>query len=795
MPSDVPDDMLSPGRFIKELWSIAPKDWFGEFFLIRYQPTQENPDAKVTPTLFWTIEQVLSDWPTIEAALDRQNRTKVFNVHPCVNPRFQKPKKRGKNSDVSHYVALWIDVDFHGDEAEIRKRFQETVKIFTDAGIPPSIIVESGHGLHAYWLLDKPYPSAEARPLCAGVQDTFQISDAVHDPSRVLRMPGTVNLKDAKHPAECRVVEATYRRYPLKAFAEYAVEPGKSPEDAEEEKLQKQVKSSKKSQNKDIEWAKTHVVREGEGPFGGRHNTAKAMAGHYASDRSVTSLDAVQEKLSAWNKSLCEPPVGDEQIEGCSKFAWENEVEKRDKKERKKADGSQYFNGKMFMPERLALEICKKHEFIATPISDDGTGVRIHIYQNGVFRSGGESVVVDEAYAALKEYVNDNRAKETSKNIRISKKKDYAELNASAKTLINVKNGMLDWKEGKLALHDKKYLSTIQIDADFIPDVKSDLLDQFFERVFPADEIPVVEEFIGYLLIPDTSFNKCLVFVGEGGNGKTQCMDLIIGFLGEKNVSHYSLQHISEEKFSVAGLFGSLANFYDELQTKQIRDTATFKIITGGSPLKAEDKGKAPFSFRPFCRLVFSANEMPRADDRSQAYFDRFIFIKLPNRIRGTRVEIRDYAKVLLTKPEVRSALLAKGVAGLRRLVDQGRFSVSRSSVEAIEEYRRECNSAYDFVKEYCTFEDPTSWISKQDTYSRYRAWCGETGRKAMSDRGFSKSMESLNVRSVRHKEARGWGGLSWANGRPPESVSEDIEKMGDDHHDDTDSESGKHGF
>lgn len=458
----------------------------------------------------------------------------------------------------------------------------------------------------------------------------------------------------------------------------------------------------------------------------------------------------------------------------------QKDYHEKKKKKKKWGEASKFFDGKTFLPELLAKEICSEHKFIATPIGDDGIGTRVYVYRDGAFRSGGESVIVDEAHAALGELSNENRVKDVVKNIRISKKIGYELLNPAANNLINTKNGMLDWRTGKLLPHDEAYLSTIQVDAEFDPSAKSEQLDKFFESVLPVDEVNIVEEFIGYLLLPDTSFNRCLVFVGEGGNGKTQFMNLIMGLLGEKNISHYSLHHISEEKFSVSGLFGSLANFYDELQTKQIKDTATFKMVTDGNPIKAEDKGKAPFSFVPYCRLVFATNEMPKSDDRSQAYFDRFIFIQLPNRIRGTRVEIRKYAQVLLQMPGVRSAFLNRALSGLHRLMEQNRFSDSESSKAAIEEYRRECNSAYDFVKEYCTFDDPTAWIPKRDVYIRYRSWCLENGRRPMADRGFSKSLESMNVSVVRHGEARGWGGIAWVNGQPPKTAPDEVKEFGD---------------
>lgn len=456
---------------------------------------------------------------------------------------------------------------------------------------------------------------------------------------------------------------------------------------------------------------------------------------------------------------------------------------KPEKKERRRDRGNadRYFEGREFLPERLAMELADKHEFIATPISNKGIGIWLNIYENGVFRKGAEDLVVTEARAALGEYSNKERLTKVTDNLLIAKKIHYEELNPQALDLINVKNGMLDWKTKKLLPHDKKYLSNIQINANWDPDAKCEAMDKFFETILPADEIPLIEEFMGYLLIPDTSFGKCLVAVGEGGNGKSSFLKLLTTFIGKDNISNFSLHQIAEERFSAAGLFGKLANFYDELESKAFESTGVFKQIVTGDSIKAEEKNERPFSFRPFCRLVFATNQMPRATDRSQAYFDRFIFARFMNRIRDSAIVIRKYDEVLAATPGALSRLLTRSISGLQRLMDRGKFSHSNSSLEAIEDYRRECNSAYDFVKDCCTFNDPTGWISRRSFYDTYKAWSVDQGRKPMSSREFIKVLRGLNVRETRHGEGIGWGGISWSNGTTPETSQKEVENFSQD--------------
>ena len=788
--ADTAPERVKPAQFVRELWSICPSDWIVEFNLLQYRVTQENPNAQRMRAMFFTVDQVLKDWDTIERQLDHMNRTQVENIHHGVNPRFRRPRKHGTNADVSHYVALWVDVDFHGQETAIRKKFFDTVKDLESRGLFPSVIIESGRGLHAYWFLDKICTVAEARPICAGIQRYFQDSDPVHDPRRILRMPGFLNLKDSKDPKWCQIFDATWARYPIEKFKDFAVSDlPKSKEDLELEQDERDRAKVHTSTSRD---PKIEQIREGvgesEGPYGGRHNSAVAMAGHYCAKLKTKKLALYA--VNEWNKKN-RPPLPDDEVEKIVDDIWAREEikrqeEKEDRRDRRKddsepkgPDGPPWFdeNGKL-VPALLAAHIMTETKFLATPIGDDGKGVKLYFYKDGAFRSGGSDFARREVVKAMGKGLRDKHLTEVVELITELSKKPYDEVDRHAKDLINVKNGMLNWRTRDLLPHDPKYLSTIQIPVPWDPHAKSEKLETFLKTVLPDDAIALVEEYAGYIMLPDTSMTKCLVLVGEGGNGKSTFLELIEHLVGDQNISYYSLHNLTEERFAAAGLIGKLANCYDELEAKALENTGVFKQIVGGNPIKAEEKGKKPFSFRPFCRMVFATNQMPRATDRSQAYFDRFLFIEFARRIRDTGGEVKRYSEKLASEPGLLSALLVRTIDGLGRLMDRGRFTVPTSSKDALEEYRRDCNSAYDFIRD-CCHEDANGWIAGPIMYDRYKVWSEEGGRKPMSSREFNKTLRGANVREVRRGEARGWGGLSWQNGAPPTGAKDEVEAFG----------------
>ncbi|MCC7313267.1 MAG: DUF3987 domain-containing protein [Planctomycetes bacterium] len=129
-----------------------------------------------------------------------------LNVYVGANPR--KTRSGGKAGDVA--LARCFFVDWDGiDEAEARGRIEA-------AGLPPpTVLVFSGHGVHAYWRLEEPIKDlalwSEYQKSLIGIVGS---DPAIHDPPRIMRLPGFLNVKSA--PVLTRIIEVDAKqRYPL----------------------------------------------------------------------------------------------------------------------------------------------------------------------------------------------------------------------------------------------------------------------------------------------------------------------------------------------------------------------------------------------------------------------------------------------------------------------------------------------------------------------------------------------------------------------------------------------------
>jgi len=119
--------------------------------------------------------------------------------------------KRGGAAEVVALPAFYTDIDDPTDATLMKLR---------GARLPPSVIVHSGGGYHAYWLLEEPTTDLyRARQVLQGLARTFG-GDGL-SPAQSLRLPGSVNHKPERGGAVCHLVESSDCHYCLSDFGPF----------------------------------------------------------------------------------------------------------------------------------------------------------------------------------------------------------------------------------------------------------------------------------------------------------------------------------------------------------------------------------------------------------------------------------------------------------------------------------------------------------------------------------------------------------------------------------------------
>jgi hypothetical protein len=141
-----------------------------------------------------------------EVFIEETKRTKS-NVYYGVNPRASQSGK-----DVPKVYTVVADIDKQGTD--------NSEALFEGMGIKPSAVVNSGGGGHAYWFLTQPVlESPEFQKGRASFEKLGKgKSDAVHDPERILRVPGSQNYKYSPSTDVVLVTCNAARRYQATIF-------------------------------------------------------------------------------------------------------------------------------------------------------------------------------------------------------------------------------------------------------------------------------------------------------------------------------------------------------------------------------------------------------------------------------------------------------------------------------------------------------------------------------------------------------------------------------------------------
>lgn len=380
------------------------------------------------------------------------------------------------------------------------------------------------------------------------------------------------------------------------------------------------------------------------------------------------------------------------------------------------------------------------------------------IYENGVYKISCEK----DAGRIIMGYMLPNYCtmafiRDCRDQWEILVSRDFDDFNKNP-YIINLKNGLLDIRSMSFKKHSPNFLSTVQLNTSYNPYATCPRFLKFLREVLDFRLIPIVQEIFGYLLTTNTTSQKAFVLWGPARTGKSTILWVLeYLLLGERNVCNIPWQEIGD-KFKTAELLGKLANIFSDLPSKAIEDTGMFKVITGEDYLMAERKNKNPFKFKPFSRLLFSCNDLPRNYvDKTEGFYRRLIIVPFSKQIDKDRVD-----KSLKEKfKEEREGILNWALEGLKRLYENDfEFSENNLTDMVKLEYRRENNNVIPFVEECCEL-DPLFTCSRIEIYECYKEFCKEAGLGAISQIRFNKELESnFKVFRTRNQRLRLWGGI-----------------------------------
>ena len=350
-----------------------------------------------------------------------------------------------------------------------------------------------------------------------------------------------------------------------------------------------------------------------------------------------------------------------------------------------------------------------------------------------------ESEIKQRILENIEEYVTSGLSKKVTNILETIKLLAFSDPFPIEQDCIHLQNGVYHLPDG--SFQESRLFCQNRLPVKYDPKAPSpDRWLTFLHELLDDADIPTLQEYLGYCLIPSTKGQKMMPIVGKGGEGKSR-IGLVLKRLMGDAASNGSVQKVENNRFARADLEHTLLCVDDDMRMEALRQTNYVKsIVTAQGQMDLERKGKQSYQGWMYARLLaFSNGDLQALYDRSDGFYRRQLILTTKDKPQS-RVDDPDIAEKMAA--EVKGILLW-AFEGLQRLVKNGfQFTESDRAKRNRELVKRDNNNVFDFLESegYIRLKADACTSSKE-LYEVYRMWCEENSLNAIKARGFSDAL------------------------------------------------------
>lgn len=193
----------------------------------------------------WQLHGRRSAWLGAPSDIEAWGGQPDVYVGVALADRSHGPWRRCPSDQTAALAGLWADIDITGGperKADAAPDLAQAVALAQDMA-EPTVLVDSGHGLHAWWCFERPWQFGGPADRLAAARMAAQWQhllrararewgfglDATHDLARLLRLPGTTNAKGGEERPVELLACAPRTRHPRAELAARCAEAGDLP--------------------------------------------------------------------------------------------------------------------------------------------------------------------------------------------------------------------------------------------------------------------------------------------------------------------------------------------------------------------------------------------------------------------------------------------------------------------------------------------------------------------------------------------------------------------------------------
>ncbi len=394
-----------------------------------------------------------------------------------------------------------------------------------------------------------------------------------------------------------------------------------------------------------------------------------------------------------------------------------------------------FFKGTSFLFDKFAVFLKNNHHI-------KRINNQLHLYQDGIYINGIkniESVMIQHIPT-----LNRSRRKEVYDYLDIMIREDD---DASSPKYIAFRNGVYNIDDDSFHPFSPDFIITNKIPWDWNPNAYFETTDQILNNisVHDTDVRHLLEEMIGSCFYRSNALagGKAFILTGSGSNGKSIFLDALKCLIGKQNRSVLDLKKLND-RFSTVMTFGKLANIGDDISDEFVTDSADFKKVITGQTVDAEYKGQDKFDFDPYCKLIFSANSIPRIGKGRDSYaiLRRLVIVPFNAKFSPSDPDFKPFIGKEVQCQESMEYLIQLGLQGLKRVLETNQYTTNEAMQEELVEYEESNNPIIGFFREAENDEIKIEDEVTSVVYRRYNEWCLSNSLQPLSNGEFSKQVK-----------------------------------------------------
>lgn len=315
-----------------------------------------------------------------------------------------------------------------------------------------------------------------------------------------------------------------------------------------------------------------------------------------------------------------------------------------------------------------------------------------------------------------------------------------AELDANL-MLLNVENGTVDLRTGKLAPHTPANLITKIAPVTYDPNAKCPHWLAFQEKITAndADLIAFKQRAFGYGLTGETTEHALFIAWGEGRNGKSTELGTVAKIMGDyartTQFDTFAVKKGEGIRNDLADLAGTRFVSASEGEGGQRLAEGLVKQMTGGDPIKARFLHKEFFEFIPSFKAFLATNHKPVIRGTDEGIWARIKLIPY-----SVTIPPEERDKKLSSKLEgEKSGILNWLLDGCKNWLHNG-LGAAEAVNKATKSYRHESDALADFIDACCTVDELYSEVAG-DLYRAYTEYAEDNGDTPFSNTLFGKML------------------------------------------------------